>query len=1102
MRLFYALALALLCAGGAAAQVVALTDKDGNPIGINLDDITLVRPLATGGSVVQYGDPVVTITVQEAPADIETESCGKLLLLDIVEIPGTTKVSEDLLIPVQKIVKTQEQNVTGKALLYMKAPRNKVYQTVLSYATVTASIEICLAGSGGGGSVAIPLQRIPFGTGPGLTSDADLTTDGNNVWIGSTETANGAKLTVQGGVVGGQYNVLAAFAPRGNDLIGGAAFGQTNRLFSWNGFASGTSSWVDGKISTAMGNCNISTSNDGNAEGNRTVTGRRQYDTPGGNQQGADALHGLGAIGDRAFVIIPDSEGDVTGFFPNPTMFGNVAYITATYGAGAQVDINGNMFPSGFSPSNPAHLTWAMHPYMIVRDSTSEVGILQFKILKATYDWDGAGTGTKIYYDNQTSPYARVAWVYSSYSPTGAVYGSTGGNGAHSEGTNTSAWDYASHAEGSDTKAWNRFSHAQNLGTRALGRSSSAAGEYTIANSSSNFVIGRYNVGAGTPNSFVAGDPTFEIGIGSNPADRRNALTVNNQGLSTFHENVVMAKGLRITTGAVSGRVFTSDASGNGTWQAPSGGTGGYGVGSAGKIAFWRNGTQLSFNTIFSLDSVNNWVGLGTAAPGHTLHVKGSTTTTAVTAFRVDDSGSIPVLTANNGGQVGFGRDVNVATNTAFSYLAPGASGFGGTLIINNTSGAANTNNVGLLSGTLRYQGSDYTVGFGQQFVILNETTGGTTNALGIYAAARNSGVGSRSATLKGIRADAFTNQTGGTINDLMGVQVLNWGTTGVGSTITNAYGLKVDGVLNSGTVTNTYGLHVGDMTTGTQTNTPYSILTIDPNARQGFSGNTMIGGTATGTATQPLHVNGNARVTGAFFDSNNEAGTSGQVLSSTVTGTDWVASTATTDLAITGTTSPLTLTSSTGTDVTWTNGTGITLAGSASNVTINNNVSTGVSGGQTINGGTAANDDLTIEGTTNGTKTTSYVNLQTTGGLVGIGNTAPTHTLDVAGSVRTRGIMIRDWNSITGTGTVTASSTISYNRYDNGDQATLTVNLPASPTDGQICRITFLDAVTTLTISGNGANIYGGGLLTSAVLGSSQSFTYSGGATPGWIID
>jgi hypothetical protein len=47
--------------------------------------------------------------------------------------------------------------------------------------------------------------------------------------------------------------------------------------------------------------------------------------------------------------------------------------------------------------------------------------------------------------------------------------------------------------------------------------------------------------------------------------------------------------------------------------------------------------------------------------------------------------------------------------------------------------------------------------------------------------------------------------------------------------------------------------------------------------------------GIGTSTPTQKLHVTGNARVTGAYYDSNNSPGTSGQVLSSTATGTDWI---------------------------------------------------------------------------------------------------------------------------------------------------------------------------------------------------------------------
>ena len=60
-----------------------------------------------------------------------------------------------------------------------------------------------------------------------------------------------------------------------------------------------------------------------------------------------------------------------------------------------------------------------------------------------------------------------------------------------------------------------------------------------------------------------------------------------------------------------------------------------------------------------------------------------------------------------------------------------------------------------------------------------------------------------------------------------------------------------------------------------------------DPSNNFIFSlGNVGIG---TSTPTQKLHVAGNARVTGAYYDSNNSPGTANQVLVSTVTGTDWV---------------------------------------------------------------------------------------------------------------------------------------------------------------------------------------------------------------------
>ncbi len=57
-----------------------------------------------------------------------------------------------------------------------------------------------------------------------------------------------------------------------------------------------------------------------------------------------------------------------------------------------------------------------------------------------------------------------------------------------------------------------------------------------------------------------------------------------------------------------------------------------------------------------------------------------------------------------------------------------------------------------------------------------------------------------------------------------------------------------------------------------------------------------------------------------------------------------------------------------------------------------------GRAGGQTVNGGTAANDNITIDSTSNGTK--GFVLLAPTGGSVGIGVASPTRKLDVSGPI------------------------------------------------------------------------------------------------------
>jgi hypothetical protein len=90
-------------------------------------------------------------------------------------------------------------------------------------------------------------------------------------------------------------------------------------------------------------------------------------------------------------------------------------------------------------------------------------------------------------------------------------------------------------------------------------------------------------------------------------------------------------------------------------------------------------------------------------------------------------------------------------------------------------------------------------------------------------------------------------------------------------------------------------------------------------------------------------------------------------------------------------------------------------------------------------------------------------------------------------------------YNTITST---TSPQTLSSTRADNlinqgGTQATFTLNLPASPVDGQVCMITYNNAITTLTIDGNGNTIVGSAV-TTAVAGSQRKFKFYTGI--GWI--
>lgn len=109
--------------------------------------------------------------------------------------------------------------------------------------------------------------------------------------------------------------------------------------------------------------------------------------------------------------------------------------------------------------------------------------------------------------------------------------------------------------------------------------------------------------------------------------------------------------------------------------------------------------------------------------------------------------------------------------------------------------------------------------------------------------------------------------------------------------------------------------------------------------------------------------------------------------------------------------------------------------------------------------GSSSSNGDITIEGTSSGTKTTSYVNLQTTGGNVGIGTTAPTALLglvDVRTTAGVASIGISKTGTVSGndfgiSSEVTGSATNHYAGWFKATSATNNYAIVVPPSSGYV---------------------------------------------------
>lgn len=117
-----------------------------------------------------------------------------------------------------------------------------------------------------------------------------------------------------------------------------------------------------------------------------------------------------------------------------------------------------------------------------------------------------------------------------SYAFASGFFSNADGQYSTAMGFNTDAEALGSTALGYSTDAEQNYSFAAGYFAEAQAIYSVAIGNAVRAQSYASMAVGRYNVGGGSSTSWLTSDPIFEIGIGTGPSTRANAVTVRKNG--------------------------------------------------------------------------------------------------------------------------------------------------------------------------------------------------------------------------------------------------------------------------------------------------------------------------------------------------------------------------------------------------------------------------------------------------------------------------------------------------------------------------------------------------------------------------------------------
>ncbi len=115
------------------------------------------------------------------------------------------------------------------------------------------------------------------------------------------------------------------------------------------------------------------------------------------------------------------------------------------------------------------------------------------------------------------------------------------GDQSLSMGFSTTSSGLYSFSMGHSTTASGIASFSMGSQTTSIGYASTSMGFFTKAESALTIALGRFNVGGGNPNIWINTDPIFEIGNGTDAANRNNSFTIYKNG-NTITRGTIQTK--------------------------------------------------------------------------------------------------------------------------------------------------------------------------------------------------------------------------------------------------------------------------------------------------------------------------------------------------------------------------------------------------------------------------------------------------------------------------------------------------------------------------------------------------------------------------------